>query len=250
MIKKTVRDQKITGELIFGMHPIIELLKAKKRKLISLYTTKPTPKGFDVIEKLMPKYPVAIQYVSRDVLHRMAGSTDHQGVVAWAHVFPFRTKPFTPDKYKNIVLLDGIQDPRNVGAILRSAYCTGMHGVILCKKNSAGLTATALKSSAGLAEHVEIYYASSIQAAVQELKAAGYHIYIATFNGENATTIKYHDPLCIIIGSEGEGVTKQIVSQGTKITVPQKNNDISYNASVAAGILLFIISSQKNLFNS
>jgi 23S rRNA (guanosine2251-2'-O)-methyltransferase len=250
MNKKSTHDQKITGELIFGMHPIIELLKAKRRKLISIYTTKPTPKGFDTIEKLMPRYPVAIQYVSREVLHRMAGNTDHQGVVAWAQTFPFRTKPFTPDTHKNIVLLDGIQDPRNVGAILRSAYCTGIQGVILCKKRGAGLTATALKSSAGLAEHLDVYWASSIQAAVQELKTAGYHMYIATFGGTDATTVIYRDPLCVIIGSEGEGISKQIVSQGTKITVPQKNNDISYNASVAAGILLFIISAQKNLFTS
>lgn len=247
MIKKQLMQQKVTGELIFGIHPIIELLKAKKRKLISLYTTKPTPKGFDSIEKLMPKYPVAIQYVSREVLHRMAGTPDHQGIIAWAHTFPYRTKPFTADKHPYIILLDGVQDPRNVGAILRSAYCTGIQGVILCKKNGVGITATTLKSSAGLAEHLDIYEAPSAQAAVQELKTAGYHIYITTFNGESAVTMRYNDPLCIVIGSEGEGVTKQLMSQGTKITLPQKTTDISYNASVAAGILLFIIGSQKKL---
>lgn len=246
MIKKT-NDKKITGELIFGIHPIVELLKAKKRKLISLYTTKPTPKGFDIIEKLMPKYPLSIQYVSRDVLHRMADSTDHQGVVAWAQAFPFRTKSFSPAMHKNLILLDGIQDPRNVGAILRSVYCTGMDGVIVCKKNSAGLTATALKSSAGLAEHLEIYQAASAQSAIQELKNAGYHIYVTTFDGENAAKTVYKDPLCIVIGSEGEGVSKQLMSQGTKITLPQKTSDISYNASVATGILLFIIGHQKKL---
>lgn len=247
MIKKQPMQQKVTGELIFGIHPILELLKAKKRKLISLYTTKPTPKGFDAIEKLMPKYPVAIQYVSREVLHRMAGTTDHQGIIAWAHTFPFRTKPFTPDKHPYLILLDGVQDPRNVGAILRSAYCTGIQGVIICKKNGAGITATALKSSAGLAEHLDVYEAASAQSAVQELKNAGYHIYVTTFNGESAAAVQYKNPLCVVIGSEGEGVTKQLMSQGTKITLPQKTNDISYNASVAAGILLFIISSQKKL---
>lgn len=246
MIKKT-QDQKITGELLFGIHPIIELLKAKKRKLISLYTTKPTPKGFDLIEKLLPKYPINVQYVSRDVLHRMVGSTDHQGIVAWAQPFPFRTKPFNPKTHKNLILLDGVQDPRNVGAILRSVYCTGMDGVIMCKKNSSGLTAIALKSSAGLAEHVEIYQAASVQSAIQELKNADYNIYITTFNGENASTVTYKDPLCVVIGSEGEGVSKQLFSQGTKITLPQRTTTISYNASVAAGILLFIIGNQKKL---
>lgn len=247
MLKKQSTQQKVMGELIFGIHPILELLKAKKRKLISLYTTKPVPKGFESIEKLMPKYPVAIQYVSREVLHRMAGTTDHQGVIAWAHAFPFRTKPFTPEKHPYLILLDGVQDPRNVGAILRSAYCTGIQGIILCKKNGAGITATTLKSSAGLAEHLDIYEAPSAQAAAQELKNAGYNLYVTTFNGQNAATVEYNGPLCVVIGSEGEGVTKQLISQGIKITLPQKSNDISYNASVAAGILLFIIGSQKKL---
>jgi 23S rRNA (guanosine2251-2'-O)-methyltransferase len=245
MTKKQHSDHKVTGELIFGIHPVIELLRAKKRKLISIYTTKPTPKGFADIEKLMPKYPVQIQYVSRDVLHRMVDSTDHQGVVAWVAPFPFRTKPFTPDKHQFLIMLDGLQDPRNVGAILRSAYCTGVQGVIICRKNASPLTATALKSSAGLGEHLDIYQTPSAQAAVQELAQAGYHLYVTAFNGVNAASVEYKTPLCVIIGSEGEGVSKQIMAAGTKITIPQKEAAISYNASVAAGILLFIVASQK-----
>ena len=103
-----------TGDIIFGIHPIIELLKAKKRKLIALYTTKPTPKEWASIERLMPVYPVRIQYVEREILHRMAGTTDHQGILALVQPFPFYGKPFDPKKQKFIVLLDAIQDPRNL----------------------------------------------------------------------------------------------------------------------------------------
>lgn len=241
MIKKT---KAITGELIYGIHPVIELLKAKRRKLISIYTTEPTPQAWGEIEKLFPKYPFNIQYVKRDVLARMAGNTDHQGIIAWTQSFPIRTKPFDPAKQPFLLMLDSIQDVGNLGAILRSAYCAGVDGIVLCKKNAAPLNAAAFKASAGLAEHLEIYVAVSPQAAVQELKQAGYNLYMAAFGGSNAMTCAYQGPLCLVIGSEGTGITKSVLSQGTQVTLPQRTSDISYNASVAAGILVFLVGNQ------
>jgi 23S rRNA (guanosine2251-2'-O)-methyltransferase len=240
----TKKSKAPTGELIYGMHPVIECLKAKRRKLISIYTTDPVPHAWDQVEKLMPKYPVNIQYVKRDVLTRMAGSPDHQGIIAWTQAFPFRTKPFEPAKQPFLLMLDSIQDVGNLGAILRSAYCAGVDGVVLCKKNAAPLNATALKASAGLAEHLEIYVAASPQAAVQELKQAGYTLYMAAFGGENAMKCAYKTPLCLVIGSEGPGITKSILNQGIQVTLPQRSSDISYNASVAAGILVFLVGNQ------
>jgi 23S rRNA (guanosine2251-2'-O)-methyltransferase len=182
--------------------------------------------------------------VSRDVLTRMAGGTEHQGVVAWVQSFAFRKKFFEPAKQKLLVMLDGIQDSRNVGAILRSAYCTSADGVIMIKRDAAPLNAAAFKSSAGLAEHLEIYLAASPQSAVIELKKAGYNIYLAAFDGKDATNFSYEAPMCLVIGSEGMGVSREILKDGAHITLPQKTADISYNASVAAGILLFIVSAK------
>jgi 23S rRNA (guanosine2251-2'-O)-methyltransferase len=149
------KKKQIKGELIYGINPLVELLKAKRRKLISIYTTKPVPKQWREIEEAMPTYPVQIQYVSRDVLTNMCGSNEHQGVVAWVQSFAFRKKSFDPEKQPFIVMLDSIQDPRNLGAILRSAYCTGAQGVVVTTKNSAPLNSVAIKSSAGLSEHLE-----------------------------------------------------------------------------------------------
>lgn len=241
MTKKT---KQTPGELIFGINPILEVLKARKRKLISIYTTKPEPKGFAQIQKLMPAYPVAIQYVARDVLHRMAGTTDHQGIIAWVHHFGFRQKPFEAQKQPLLIMLDGIQDPRNVGAIIRSAYCAGVDGVILPQKNSSALTGVAFKSSAGLAEHMQIYQPASSEAAVQELKAAGYVLYLAVFDGTDARAISFKQPACLVVGSEGFGISSSLLRSGEHITIPQRSADISYNVSVAAGILLFLMSSQ------
>ena len=243
--KKTVKQN---GELVYGINPIVELLKAKKRNLISLYTTKPTPKAWNRIEKLLVNHRVNIQYFTRDALTKIAGTTDHQGVVAWAKPFIYRKKFFDPTKHKHIILLDSIQDPRNLGAILRSSYCTGFDGIIILQKGAAPLNAAALKASAGLAEHLEIYLAPSAAVALQELKASGYTLYMAAFNGENATKITYKDPLCIVIGSEGIGINPLLFKSGIQITLPQKQGyDISYNASVAAGILLFLIGTEKGL---
>ena len=245
MIKKTDKPQ---GELVFGINSIVELLTAKRRKLISIYTTRPTPKAWEKIERLLPERPVVpIQYVSREVLNKIAGTTDHQGVLAWAQPFIYRKKPFDPAKQKHIVMLDGIQDSRNLGAVLRSAYCTGFDGVIITQKGASPLNASAIKASAGLAEHVEIYLSSSAQAAVQELKQAGYHLYMAAFNGENAAKVAYKESLCLVIGSEGSGISPAILKTGTQVTLPQISPRVSYNASVAAGILLFLVATQLDI---
>lgn len=241
MPKKT---KKTTGELIFGIHPIKELLKAKRRKLITIYTVKPLPKGWKQIEQHLPKYPVPIQYVARDVLHRMVDTTDHQSIVGWVQPFPFRKKFFEPQKQSSLVMLDGIQDTRNVGAILRSAYCTGVDGIILIKKRAAPLNATTIKAAAGLSEHLEIFVAPSVEWAAQELKKIGYHLYLATFDGENATHSEYQKPFCLVVGNEAVGISKAIYQYGTHITLPQRSPAISYNVSVATGILLFLIATK------
>jgi 23S rRNA (guanosine2251-2'-O)-methyltransferase len=232
------------GELIYGIHPIIELLKAKKRKLLAIYTTKPEPKSWDQVSKLLPAY-VKVNYVTRITLNNMADGTDHQGVVAFTSPFVIRKKFFDSAKQPFLVMLDGIQDARNLGAILRSAYCTNADGVIMIQKGAAPLNAAALKAAAGLAEHLDIFIAPSAVAAAAELKKAGYNLYLAIFDGEKAQKVTYQEPLCIVIGGEGFGISKEILKSGIHVTLPQKRNDISYNASVAAGILLFLVATQK-----
>lgn len=244
MIKKQTTKKQKVHELLYGVHPILELLKAKRRKIFTIYTTKPTPKAWEQIAPLLSR-EIQIQYVAREILTRMAGTTEHQSVVAWAAPFVLRKKFFTPDKSPFLVLLDGIQDPRNLGAILRSSYCTGIDGVIICDRQGVSITATVLKAAAGLAEYLEIYQSTSAITAVQELKKAGYTLYLAAFGGQDATCVTYTTPLCLVIGSEGTGITRSLLTMGTQVTLPQRSSDISYNASVAAGILLFLVANQQ-----
>lgn len=240
------KDLSIPYEMIYGAHPIIEMLKAKRRRLLVLYTTKPEPKAFIRIKQNL-KEPVKTNYVTKDVLDRMASSNEHMGVIALVAPFKFVSKVFDPSKKPFILLLDSIQDVRNLGAILRSAYCTGVQGVVLCKTNAAPLTPAVFKASAGLAEHLDIYLAASLKQAVIDLKKAGYTFYMAVLDGQDARTVDYKKPACLVIGNEAVGITKDISTMGTAVTLPQKTADISYNASVAAGILLFLISSKTDV---
>jgi len=245
--KKTTKGkQRQEREVVYGAHSIIELLKAGRRKLLSLYTTKPLPRSWKRIEQYLPKSVPNIQYVTRNVLSSMAKSHEHMGVVALVSPFKFRSKPFDAQKQKFILLLDGIQDVGNLGGILRTAYCTGVDGVVLCRKGAAPLTAAAIKASAGLAEHLDIYLASSAHEAVLMLKKAGYRFYSAVLQGgKNALEVEYQRPMCLIIGNEAVGVAPDIREKSELITLPQRSADISYNASVAAGILMFTLAYRK-----
>jgi 23S rRNA (guanosine2251-2'-O)-methyltransferase len=231
-------------DVIFGLHSVTELLRAKKRRLLRIYTTKPTPKGWSALEKLLPK-GLQIQYVDRDALAKLAGTTDHQSVVALATPFVYAKTFFDTTKHPFLLLLDQIQDARNLGAILRSAYCTNVSGVILTQNHSATITGAALKSSAGLAEHLTIYQVPTAQAAAVALKKAGYTMYLSLIDGkESVHAITYRQPACLVVGNEATGISKEIHSQGIGITLAQKTPDISYNASVAAGIILYQMSTQ------
>lgn len=240
-IKKS--SENVTN-VVYGVHSILELLVAKRRKISTIYTVKPFIKAWPRIQGLLPSY-VQIQYVDRNKLENICASSEHQGIVAVVQPFPFESKIFDAKKFPFLVVLDGIQDVRNLGAIIRSAYCAGVDGIILSGKNSAPLTAAAIKASAGLAEHSRIYIAASLSAAMSELVREGYHIYLATLGqGENAAHLSYQTPAVLVIGNEESGISKDILSSGTRVLLPQRRSDISYNASVAAGILLFLMGVQ------
>lgn len=237
----------IVQEIIFGIHPLIEFLKAKKRPLYTIYTIQPTPKIWSQILKLLPTH-TEVKYVSKQVLTKLAGTDDHQGVVAITKPLSLRNRPFDSEKQPFILLLDGIQDTRNVGAIIRSAYCTGVSGIIIPAKRSAPLSGATYKASAGLAEYMDIYQPETSYKAALEVKEAGYDLYMAALGGKNALDIDYKTPICLVIGNEALGISSEVLKLGKKVMLPQRTADISYNASVAAGIMLFLIATKtKNL---
>lgn len=229
-----------TAEIIYGVHPIIECLKAKKRKILTIYTTKPLPKGWKRIKPYLPQRLPNIQHVTREALTRLAGSPDHMGIIASVTPYKYATKLTKASEKPRLLLLDAVQDVGNLGAILRSAYCTGVDGVVLCRKRGALLTPAVFKASAGLAEHLSIYLVNSLPQAVKELKGLGYTLYMAVAqDGVDASTVTYKKPHCVVIGSEEKGIDPKLRKSGVRVTLPQRDTS-SYNASVAAGIFLFL----------
>jgi 23S rRNA (guanosine2251-2'-O)-methyltransferase len=228
--------------IIFGVNPVRELLRAKQRSVYQVFVAKPFPKAWPELEKLVPRH-VPITPLPREQLSQKAGTVDHQGMVAFVGKLPVRTKCFDVQKQPCIVLLDGIQDARNMGAIIRSASCLNIDGIIIPERGSAPLEGVVAKASAGLIEYMPIYQPASSALAIQEIKDAGYGVYLATCSGADVRTVSFAVPLCIVIGSEGAGISDAVLKKGTPITIPQRSRDISYNASVAAGIIFFALSS-------
>ena len=247
--KKKQKADKHVNEVVYGVNAIVEMLRAKKRRLVSIYTVKPLPKAWSKIKPYLPQKNVQIQYVNEQILRRMAGSPDHRGIVALTTPFKYQLKIFDPKKYPFLLLLDSIQDVHNLGAILRSAYCAGVDGVVLCQKGAAPMTPTVFKVSSGYAEYLDIHVVPSLSHGVQVLKKTGYHLYMTTFNGKNALEVQYQKPLCLVIGNEAVGIAKDVLKFGEKITLPQRNADISYNAAVATAICLFVLSTKSGVLS-
>jgi 23S rRNA (guanosine2251-2'-O)-methyltransferase len=147
-----------------------------------------------------------------------------------------------------LVVCDGIEDPRNLGAIIRCAECAGAHGVIIPKHHSAGITAAADKASAGAAEHMLIARVANLTAALQDLKKKGLWVYGAEANGNGQlwkTDMK--GPICLVIGSEGQGISRLVRENCDFImNIPMAGKVNSLNASAAAAILLYEIVRQRN----
>lgn len=233
-------------EIVYGIHSVTEVLAAKKRRVYQIYTTSPMPKALVPLKKTFPlRAPVTI--VKRDVLDRMAGTTDHQGVVITVAAMEIRRLLFDPKKEPFIVLVDGVQDTRNLGAIVRSAHCTGVNGIVVPHRECCPLNASTHKASAGLIEHMPIYQPTTAYAAAAEIKKQGYHVYMAALGGKRVTDVEFKFPACIVIGNEAQGISPKLLSLGEKIMLPQRTPDISYNASVAAGIMLFWVATKNGI---
>ena len=171
---------------------------------------------------------------------------NHQGIVAYAAGVEYCTVAdiLAVAREKNeepfVVVLDGILDPHNLGSIIRSAECAGAHGVIIGKRRSASVTAATVKASAGATEHVKIARVVNIPAALDELKRAKLWVAGADMKGQPMTKQGLNGPLALVIGGEGDGLSKLVTEKcDFLISIPQYGQIGSLNAGVAAGILMF-----------
>ena len=190
------------------------------------------------------KAGTVISYVPKEKLNQMTQTGHHQGVIAltashnYASVEDILKKAEEAGEDPFIFLLDGIEDPHNLGAIIRTANLAGAHGVITSRRHSAGLTAVAVRASAGAANYTPVARVTNLGAAMEELKGRGIWFVCADMDGTEMYDLKLTGPIGIVIGSEGEGVSRLIREKcDMTASIPMFGNIDSLNASVAAGVL-------------
>ena len=245
-----VQEEEMQSNLLVGRNPIREALKAG-RDMEKLLVAKGELIGSArEIVAMAREQKVIVQEVDRAHLDAMAPG--HQGLIAVVSAYAYKTvddmlalakergeEPF-------LVILDGVTDPHNLGAIIRSAECAGAHGVIIPERRAVGLTPAAVKASAGAVEYLPVAREVNLTRTIERLKKEGIWIYGTAMNGEDYRKVDYSGAKALVIGSEGEGMSRLVSESCDKVvTLPMKGKIESLNASVAAGILLYAMMDAK-----
>lgn len=237
---------------IEGRNAVIEAFRSGKTidKLYVLDGCKDGP--VMTIIREAKKTDTIIRYVDREILDRLSKTGHHQGVVANAAAYDYaevedilnaaREKGEPPF----VFILDGIEDPHNLGAIIRTANLAGAHGVIIPKRRAVGLTATVAKTSAGALNYTPVAKVTNLSATIEELKREGLWFVCADMGGETMYNLNLTGPIGLVIGNEGEGVSRLVKEKCDYVaSIPMKGNIDSLNASVAAGVLAYEIVRQR-----
>ena len=237
------------GQYVYGKNVVYNLIK-KQHNVATLYVLQGHNDG--EVVNLAKKNNITIKYVSKGELDEMTGGKKHQGYVADVEDYPTYSikeliAAIPEGKLPLIVALDGIQDPHNLGAVLRTGAAVGVDGVIIEKNRSVSLTGTVAKVSAGAIETVKVAQVTNLSTTLRELKKEGYWIVGTNVHeAQDYRSLKYDMPVVLVIGSEGEGMHRLVSEQcDFQVKLPMEADTESLNASVACGILLYEIYSQR-----
>ncbi|MBO7634573.1 MAG: 23S rRNA (guanosine(2251)-2'-O)-methyltransferase RlmB [Lachnospiraceae bacterium] len=246
-----MRFEELTIE---GRNAVIESFRAGRTidKLFILENCQDGP--IKSILREASKQDVIVQKVSRERLDQMSQTHNHQGVIAFAAAYDYATVEdilkAARDKNEQpfIFMLDGIEDPHNLGAIIRTANLVGAHGVIIPKRRAVGLTSTVAKTSAGALNYTPVAKVTNLTATMEELKKEGLWFVCADMGGDTMYNCNLKGPIGLVIGNEGEGVSRLVREHCDIIaSIPMKGDIDSLNASVAAGVLAYEIVRQRAL---
>lgn len=241
------------NDLIIGRNAVSEAIKSG-RAIDTLFVAKGEKNGsLGKIIAMCRENDVVIKEVDRKKLDYMCQGSTHQGVAAFtaAHEYSSVEDILNAAKEKGespfIIICDEIEDPHNLGAIIRTAEAAGAHGIIIPKRHNATLSYVVGKASAGAIEYVPVARVSNLAAEIEELKKLGIWIYAADMDGQAWCDVDYSGGVGLIVGSEGNGVGKLLKQKSDVIvSLPMKGKINSLNASVAAGILMYEVSRQRS----
>lgn len=236
--------------IIIGRNPITEALKSGRE--IDKILVSNREGSIIKILGIAKEKGIPVMYVEKVALDRLSGGRSHQGIIAYVSEYKYSNlddifnlaKAREEDPF--IVILDGIEDPHNLGAIIRSAECVGAHGIVIPKRNAVGLTDTVAKTSAGAIEYMPIVKVTNISQTIDELKEKGVWTVCLDMDGENYTSCDLKGKIAIIIGSEGFGVSRLVKEKCDLVaSLPIKGKINSLNASNAGAIMMYEVLRQR-----
>jgi len=246
--------QRINESIIEGRNAVIEAFRSG-RPIDKVYIQDGCQDGpILTIKREARKKDVLIKYAAKERLDQMSETGKHQGVIACAAAYEYAEiddlfkLAQQKDEPPFFILLDNIEDPHNLGAIIRTANLAGAHGVIIPKNRAAGLTAVVARTSAGALNYTPVVKVTNLAKTIEELKEKGLWFVCADMDGTRMYDLDLKGPIGLVIGSEGEGVGR-LVKEKCDLTaaIPMKGDIDSLNASVAAGVLAYEIVRQRLL---
>jgi len=226
--------------ILSGIHPVAEALRAK-RALERLLVAQGAggPRLQEIID-LARRAAIPVRFEPRAALDRLAGTSAHQGVVAMGAAQKY-TDLDGLAPCEMLVVLDGVEDPHNLGAIIRTAHAAGAGAVVIPERRAAGVTDVVAKAAAGAIEHLPVVRVTNINRALEELKQRGFWIYGLDERGaETYDQVEYASPAAVVLGGEGKGLHEQVRKHcDALVRIPVAGPISSLNVSVAAGVMLF-----------
>ena len=241
-------------DFVFGRHAVVEALQTPDR--VNRVFIQEGTSGRDAAKviELAREKGIQVQTVPKTKIEDLVGNTVHQGLVASIAAYEYADLEDVFKKAEEkgedpfIVILDGVEDPHNLGSILRTADATGVHGIIIPKRRSASLTATVAKASTGAIEHVPVVRVTNLTQAIEQLKARGVWVFGTDMNGTDYRKWNTSGPLAIVMGNEGKGVSRIVKeSVDEMVTIPMVGHVQSLNASVASALMMYEVFRNRSL---
>ena len=234
-------EQRTTTNIIAGIHPVREALLARRPVDRVLIARGAGGQRLQEIVDLCREQSIPVRFEPREALDRAARNATHQGVVAFAAAHQYRELETVLVGAELVVILDGVEDPHNLGAIVRTAHAAGANAVCVPERRAAGLTEAVVKAAAGALEHLPVVRIGNVAQTLERLKAAGFWIYGLDERGPQLyTEVDYARPTAIVLGGEGHGLHQHLQKHcDVLIRIPMAGAISSLNVSVAAGVALF-----------
>jgi 23S rRNA (guanosine2251-2'-O)-methyltransferase len=244
----------MSGEIIYGINPVLEALRAEGQRLNKIIIAEGKEGRFlGNLRQMAREKGIPVQVRPRGFLTELAATEHHQGVLAISGASPYSTWEDFLKKVRSVqgtatvLILDNIEDPQNLGSLIRTAEACGVQGVIIPKDRAVGITPAVVKASAGAAAHLPIVRVTNLATTLEELKTEGFWIVGADSRGEKSLyEMKFDMNVGLVIGSEGKGIRPLVLKKcDYTVAIPMRGKISSLNAAMAGAVILFEILRQQ-----